>query len=437
MSPRSSCKPGAWLAALLLTSAGACVSCNDLLDIPEYGPEASISGLGCDANTEHDSCGIAADGQPLTCFGARQLGGEDFCTEACDVALGSPDPERFACVGSGARLQICEPGNADGCPAGLACFRTDLSPFPGLLYPKQAAGLCIAMPVCTDHADCADQPTRRVCGGEVMREKYPELKGVLLTDHFQCVVECDGAGHGCPSGESCLSLLLDPSLPNVCVPDCESAPCPPNFFCLRDAGPAYPPICAPGLPGFRCATSEDCILGYCAATGAGFNVCTIPCKVDSQCGVLKGLRDPFLCQQGICVSKAPFAGALCRADAHCPSGQHCSEYDAYRPGTPRLTTNLECHSSCDGEGRCPRAGGMPYVCLPNGDCYPGDMGLPCTGTDECMGELTCEVLEDPSNSDRSTGLEICTKACDADAECVGYGRDPKACLDGFCRLRDP
>jgi hypothetical protein len=414
----------------LILSCGLSLSCRDVLDIQDYGARPDSHTCGADG-----ACGAGPSGEPMTCFAASQLGGEDYCVEACDV--NGDWPEGFECVSSGALLQICEPGDPDACPAGLACFRSDISPFQSLLYPErqQAPGLCIAMPVCSTHADCADEPLRRLCGGQVLRERYPELSSSVLTDHLQCVQACAEGGLGCPSGEGCLTLL-DDELPEICVPNCEAGSCPPNSYCLRNAGPGYPPMCIPGLPGFRCGTNSDCMIGYCANDTPEVGVCTIACESELVCGLLSSFREPFFCLAGNCASKSPFAGALCQSTEQCPSGQVCSRHDPYHLDQQRPITNKECHPLCNDDGRCDAFAGVPYVCLPNGECYPGDMGLPCKDEGECMGELTCEAIAG-STDNETTVVRICTEACKRDVDCVGYSSNPKICRDGFCQLPPP
>src|SRR5580765_8041808 len=76
----------------------------------------------CDLNAPGDPCGNSCRGKPMTCYAGSQLGGADFCAEACDPDAGSDDPA-FTCTTSGALLRRCQPhGEATdpslGCPAG-------------------------------------------------------------------------------------------------------------------------------------------------------------------------------------------------------------------------------------------------------------------------------------------------------------------------------
>ena len=156
----------------------------------------------CDNNARGDTCGTTRQGQPMTCFAASQLGGEDFCAEACDPALASADPAHFKCLSSGALLRICHPHggavNPDWrCPAGLECYRTDL---------LSDEGLCVQMHVCTEDSDCGEK--RPVCAARLLRERSPSL--AIATDNLQCVQSMCGAGKAmCPPGEQCLASYFD------------------------------------------------------------------------------------------------------------------------------------------------------------------------------------------------------------------------------------
>jgi hypothetical protein len=117
----------------------------------------------CESNAS-DTCGTARDGKPMVCFAATQLGGADFCAEACDPAQGSADP-RFICTTSGALLQTCGPhagatDPAHGCPTGLSCYRTDV---------LSDQGVCIQMPVCSQDSDCGEQ--RPVCAATLLAKR--------------------------------------------------------------------------------------------------------------------------------------------------------------------------------------------------------------------------------------------------------------------------
>ena len=388
----------------------------------------------CDARLNGglpDEACTKAEGRPMACFAASQLGGEDYCVEYCDPRTTPADTERFSCFASGALLQNCDPDDAGTCPAGLNCFRTDIVTIAGF-YPPQVKGICVGAPTCTDHADCTG--THNICGGELLRELFSPQS--FRTNGLHCIQPCAAPNHECPDGESCLStLIVFAEASDICVPNCDVKPCPPGYFCLANAGPGYPFGCATGFPGTKCSAPEDCMLGNCVAVDPALSVCTIDCETDGMCDVLPPVQGRFLCVNNHCVDKQTHLGIRCgRGDAVCLNGQHCSEYDPYAPGVPRLTEDQECRSWCKSDGTCDPVGGMPRVCLPNDECYPGDMGLPCKKPGECMGEFSCECVENCDTPETAT--RICTKPCTSDAQCVGYNtRVPDRCVDGLCRLR--
>ena len=113
-----------------------------------------------------------------------------------------------------------------------------------------------------------------------MKATYPGVP--LLTDNLHCLQSgCMTTGTDCPPGETCLPVALPyNAVPDICVPNCDgNLRCPPNFVCSRAvSGPAAPLVCIPGLPGSRCAGPQDCLVGDCEDTEAGFSVCTTPCN---------------------------------------------------------------------------------------------------------------------------------------------------------------
>ena len=145
----------------------------------------------CDNNARGDTCRHHRQGQPMTCFAASQLGGDDFCAEACDPAVASADPTHFKCLSSGALLRVCHPqgGAPWGCPPGLECYRTDV---------LADEGLCVQMHVCTENSDCGED--RPVCAAQLLRKRSPSLP--LAADHLQCVVSSVARAYPCAPPES-------------------------------------------------------------------------------------------------------------------------------------------------------------------------------------------------------------------------------------------
>src|SRR5688572_19409686 len=69
----------------------------------------------CDARLNDgrpDEACTKAEGRPMACFAASQLGGEDYCVEYCDPHATPGDMEGFSCFASGALLQNCDPNDA-------------------------------------------------------------------------------------------------------------------------------------------------------------------------------------------------------------------------------------------------------------------------------------------------------------------------------------
>jgi hypothetical protein len=383
----------------------------------------------CESNAS-DTCGTTRDGSPMTCVAATQLGGTDFCTGRCDPAQGSPDP-RFVCTSSGALLQTCSPilgatNPAFGCPAGLSCYRTDV---------LADDGLCIQMPVCSKDTDCG--ALRPACAATLLKKR---TSLPIFADNLQCLQTDCGAGKtDCPPGDACLAAYYDGvDTYDICVPTCDgSKQCPPNFTCaFSPAASGSPSLCLPGVAGIRCHDSQDCIVGDCVDTGAGFNECIItvlPCQTNLDCAVLNGASATFVCVEGVpgtgkhCVMRQTFSGTNCADVTDCPAGFMCTDYSPYAPSM----SHGECRLPCGEDLGCPVRGGIPHVCLAGGagGCFPTGFGLPCAKADDCLAELAClPVLPDaPTLIDSPT---ICTMTCATDADCAA---NPFITNYSYCR----
>jgi hypothetical protein len=388
-----------------------------------------------------DDCGTTEQGSPMACYEAGPLGGaHDFCAETCDPGV---DPEisgGTACLASGARFRICHPSDpmddrAD-CPQGLNCLRTDI------LFAND--GLCMDVPICKSTADCTD--TRRsACASDVLKEfAAGAMTAQLPIDHLYCVTPgCKSGNQSCPTGEMCLPAVTDiTSAPDICVPICGSNPrtgeqdiCPPNFVCARKVyGKKSETVCIPGLLGLRCTGNYDCLLGTCDDTGDGINQCSLPCDTDDYCGTLFNTEtDTFACvpiptgDGRHCVRMNDFSGTACDDDSGCDRpGQHC-----YRQNSLYPQTTGECRFSCGVDGTCPSYGGIPHVCLPGGDCYPGRFGIGCTGDQECAigPEFKCLSPGGDGGAEGGAGSPICTFPCGGDAECRS---NPWIKMAGYC-----
>lgn len=394
----------------------------------------------CNPSATQDSCGTARDGTPMTCFVGSSLGGEDFCTKVCDPAESSNDP-KSTCVASGksgALLQICRPQASAtdpslGCPSPLQCYRTDLI---------QDEGVCLHMRVCSSNADCPGDSKRTVCGGTILGALLP---GVPV-DHLQCVQPtCTSGGTLCSAGELCLADYVDTgTAPDICVPACDSyLHCPPNFSCAASASsPASPAICIPGVPGIRCLTDQDCVIGNCFDTGAGFGECVLPtpCTSAVDCVMLSRAETSFVCGVGPkiddhrCVSLAALHGVDCNDSTQCPSPQMCYRYSPYISNQG----HGECRIPCDENMRCPTVAGVAHTCLDDGagGCYPGDFALGCNRQEDCLSELSCLPASPDPQHTRITSPNICTIRCSSDTDCQTNPviRLNGFCMEGICRL---
>jgi hypothetical protein len=377
----------------------------------------------------------------MVCY-PSQLGGTDFCVDTCDPSVDAPPG--FTCVasgGSGVLLKSCVPphpsdagtpedatgvGATNGCPANLSCYRTDL---------LNDVGVCLWMNVCTTDSQCADSTHPR-CTATIIHDLFPSI----TTNNLYCAKDnCASSGSSCPAEEVCsASFFTTPPGGDICVPPCiKDADCPPNFACaFNPVAQGAPYICLPGVPGERCTRDQDCMLGNCLDTGAGFRECIfLGCPGDSsqEC-VAFDVGQDVACANKQCVGLTAYHGTACVDDTDCPSGQSCILYSPY--GATGL--RKECRLPCDADLTCPPRAGVPEVCLNNGQggCYPGEFGLPCTDTSQCLQPFfqCLPVAPDPRTVIDSPS--ICTTTCMSDDDCRSMPaiRTNAFCEDGLCRL---
>jgi len=395
----------------------------------------------CTPSATASSCGTTRDGKPMTCFVGSTLGGEDFCTEACDPAQ-PPADSRFTCVSSGktgALLKICRPlgstiDRALGCAPPLECYRTNL---------MDDEGICLDMHVCTTNADCPGDTKRTLCASTILASMVPSL---LAVDDLQCVQPtCTSGGALCPSGELCLAdYFTTGNVPDICVPACDPYfHCPPNFSCAASASaPGSPAICVPGVPGTRCTSDQDCLIGTCFDTGVGFGECalTTTCMSAADCQVLSQPAFTFVCGQSAqtgerrCLSVNPFHGIDCSVDSDCTGDQKCYRYSPYLANQG----HGECRLPCDKDLHCPNLAGVALTCLDGGagGCYPGDFALECNRDEDCLADLKCLDAAPDLQHSPITSPKICTIRCASDADCADdpIARNNGFCMDGVCRL---
>jgi hypothetical protein len=427
--------------ALLLAASAAADGCRP--------SESELYGrtFPCDSTaTTTDQCGTNARGKPMVCFAASQLGATDFCADTCDGA-GGPT----LCSSSGVGLETCHPSQqgpggdtAGACGGGLSCYRNDL---------QGDRGFCVTGDVCTTDADCKSK-ARTTCASTLIDAIYPQRPPLAL-DHLSCVeTDCALDAQNCPAGEVCLPSRVPPQAgpADVCLPLCDSElHCPPTYVCFPVvSGPAAPPVCLPGLLGFKCSADIDCMLGACVDTGTGIKTCSVPCdpaRGDADCSVFDGSRDTFVCTAPApgaaphCMTPSSFGGAPCAKDDDCRiDGSRCMFYSPYGPITPGQGI---CLLACDAAGQCPARGGIPHACLDFLDppvCYPGRTGVICHADADCAGDLRCLQTPRLEADDQVTELTTCAVPCASDEDCAADpfgGPDNAWCDGGVCVLPRP
>jgi hypothetical protein len=381
----------------------------------------------CDTTAPDPLCGTDANGAPMTCFAARQIGGTDFCTKKCDMPMSLPD-EDAVCVQGNAELKFCDPSadNACGRPD-LGCLRTDVE-------MNAAEGVCITGSPCLADTDCKD-PVRSTCAATFLNELYKGWNNTLPSDHLYCLQEgCVSGDTACSPGETCLPKVIPASgnPPDICVPNCNSQDqCPPNHFCLsKISGPANPHVCIPGLLGFVCGSDVDCLVGRCRADNktdpnVTLNLCTVTCASDDDCSKYDSVQGDFFCSTGPddrhCVTPNAYTGALCRSDADCDAGMRDKGTKCFRqgPDDPAGTCLYACDPTMP--GMCKPRDGVGHTCIPllnpkePGACFPATFGFPCfTDTDCAVPDLKC------AGADLAHGSPgLCTHLCTVDNQCTG------------------
>jgi hypothetical protein len=404
----------------------------------------------CDTAAPDPACGTDVSGQKMGCFAARQIGATDFCTKTCDPAA-APTATNV-CLPSGLELATCNPQVEGACgTSALGCLRTDL---------LRDEGVCTTLAPCSKDEDCHD-PVRSVCATSFVRELYDPVTPTLKRDHMFCMqIGCKERGTSCSPGESCLRDVIPAAAhpPDICVPNCDSnLRCPPNYLCYRKIStPLAPAVCIPGLLGFTCESSIDCLVGDCTPTGIGYKVCTTTCDTQADCERFDSEQGKFVCIKneanptvpGVCQTPDSYRGTVCASDADCKTrnpNEVCHHFD------PSAQTG-NCLLPCDGEGKCPVRGGISHTCLPASRpdegpvCFPGYFGYPCRGDGNCTGTLSCRPTLPGKPSVCSIG---CTKSADCAANkwvgpdawcvpllnvCLPRGDDGDACLaDDGCK----
>jgi hypothetical protein len=396
----------------------------------------------CDTSGAPDQCGSTRDGKAMVCYPGHLLGGQDFCAPPCQPGE-APADERFTCLSSGALVQKCKPaaGRDDpqyACPTKLSCYRIDL---------MKDEGICLMMNVCAEDKDCGGSGAGKACAGTLVRGTLAGADG-LATDSLQCIqAQCETLGSDCPPDQACLRKVYASGnvLPDICVPKCDNARCPPNFSCARkdDWAPGAPAVCVPGIPGARCDDDDDCVIGECLDSGAGFHVCTLstPCRPVDYCAMLDGPVDAFMCLEGVpgqphCLNTRALGGSNCTTKADCVVGRECLWLSMFE----EAPMHAECRLPCPPDRRCAPQGGLPFFCLgenAEGGCNPTQFGAPCLDNSECF-ELACVPVGPDPRSRTNYNPNICTLPCATDAACDAnhLARRRSFCQTdiGYCRL---
>jgi len=381
----------------------------------------------CNPSAVDPSCGTDTEGNNMSCVPAYQLGGSNFCASSCDAKI-SAESDSSVCVvtgtetsaaAPGAMLAKCDPTEGAGACAtvGLSCLRTDL---------RVNEGVCMTVSPCQTSAECRD-PTRATCMSKLLQDTYGD-KAEFKADHTYCLqTGCNATGSSCSPGETCLRKELSQAAhpPDICVPNCDSNyNCPPNYFCIPALySKSSPAICIPGLPGFRCKTKLDCLVGDCVESGSGFNYCSTACTADTDCAKLDSEQETFICShdKGYCVGSRVFIGGLCHQDTDCRGNEICGFLGAN-------AKDGNCLLPCATDGSCATFSNVPQMCLPQSRtappvCVPTLFGNPCASDANCMGGLSC----------RPTGVAsppaICSIICLSDADCQGN----RFTKNGYCQ----
>jgi hypothetical protein len=392
----------------------------------------------CNPSAVDPACGTDTSGNTMSCVPAYQLGGANFCASSCDAKTAA-ETDSTVCVVNGTETDSAAPGavlakcapsaGAAACTiSGLSCLRTDL---------REDDGVCMTVSPCQTSADCRD-PTRATCMSKLLHDTYGD-KAEFTSDHLYCLqTGCNATGSSCSPGETCLRKELSQAShpPDICVPNCDSNNnCPPNYFCIPALySKASPPICIPGLPGFRCKTKLDCLVGDCVESGSNFKYCSTPCSGDDECAKLDSEQETFICskERGYCVGSRVYIGGLCHADADCRGSEICGYL-----GSNAKDGN--CLLPCASDGSCQTFNNVPSMCLPQSNnhgapvCVPTLFGNPCLSDANCIsgyagtGGLTCR----PTGAAAPNPPGLCSVPCTTDNDCT-LNRFTK---NGYCNTQ--
>ncbi|MEE2788233.1 MAG: hypothetical protein VX589_12895 [Myxococcota bacterium] len=324
--------------------------------------------------------------------------GPPLCTRRCSFKAPCPDGEHCASendLEEGRCLRDCEPGQAEDCDAGQACFDQD-NDGRAECMPARFGTFDVAM---GNACQTSDQCERGLsCNGGI----YQNVIGI-------CSRECQ-QDEDCTPSTRCANISQVTNL-GVCVSGCET-----------------PDDCDGGL---ACADVYDNDgAKECVATSLGTARVGDPCEHQGWCpggALARCVRNGIWTNRGYCAING------CTAEFGCPTGSHCSYIDAE-------TNRGICLADCGGEMQCehdltcrdidgdntmecvpPTDGTSPIGggCMSQRDCqsslcldagYPRGMcSAPCVGNVDCPAGTHCEIYAD--------GAGLCLPDCENDGDC--------------------
>jgi hypothetical protein len=389
------------------------------------------------SKSANDDCG---DG--YVCYTATQSVGGSICVPRCDPANEAKTCPNGRCTRAGECLTSCRVEDMNACPAGnhaTSCVRTDYS--PGTDKDSGDDGVCLPVAFsCTNSESCLGSPVFNVCtSGANGQASDP---GLSQGGSVCAQGGCSHDGVACEPGSTCIKNVFGSGVsdaPDVCTPNCIYQTgqsdmgifqCLPGFNCLNLAFPqSGARVCAPGVPGWRCADSLGCAAGTCEPwNGVGpasveMRVCTPHCNHDDDCHFydrsVPGLpTNPsfvshFSCVRGFCRALGP----LFITDACVAGTQKCLlDPDATcQTGVAGLSV-ANCVHNCQADKECDlltQSSHVKHVCEPNSRICMASVPFAtgCNDDNSCMPGLSCLDIGP---------MKTCSATCQTDADCATH-----------------
>lgn len=356
----------------------------------------------CEAGEGDDPCALDS-----LFFGRQQVG------DVCNPNL-FPDVECAAgskCVAVSGDIGECEKravadefcSSADDCDDGLFCDFSE-----GKCAPKGDVGDACAF-------EDPNVPTpgteTRQCLDHLTCDPDTETCTAYCSEGYDCSADAQ-----CPAGLSCVPMA--PGSPfNYCASTgnagaaCDTkADCASGHYCAGENCALSKNV------GDTCASTEECVTGYCNITCQNFEGVGDPCTSDLQCDPATTVGcftsdDGTLCRaaklpnDSICVGgQDSCASGVCDAT---PTGQRCivgeQEGDDCDESAATTSVNLCAEGLyCDTDSVCKTKGGAGATCEEDGSvmCLSGscDPSAPwdepmCTDAPESSDAVTCDGME--------------------------------------------